>query len=569
MSDNLTWYPLYWIYNDCWCWQYTQPKDKFNEKDVMYTVEHPGHIHFFMMDFPTTSEGQQAYHGEQTYSFELVNEWGEGSGDVNQQNNIRVVGRPKWYFYIAEYWRRVYIQDWDSKENSGDGVVGKKGLKYEASKDCHSRGPYREGKDNYFFCTSLNRTLPVEYWRNAEKTERDHYLRHGDNVKQPFVWDFGKLKEDGTKDPENLGSYPVQIKNIPGQKKDQFGNEIENPEPNQKDPVAYPWEDYFKDGDDWTIPRNYVCEGNYASKEFPGTVSYSDEDKARWNYPDKYFISPVIEYQKVVHANWERLPGYAEKNDIDTEVDEEGIETGNDFGDGWSIEITSPFKIDDIIQSPFSDDNGNVQPVGIYCHDLDKKGKIKPLKYNKKFYDPNVKNEDMEKENVDKEEVALSMNKCLPTKEQVYDKKGEQKNVTWNFPDGFPKDGKWVEQCLGAMVIAKARVVLEDNFNKRSVQWITTTSFNLGDTFVGKDDGHVDNTNAGKPAITFTEGNLSIDPVTKKKTMVLSETVINKFDIIDNNGNKRLIPQTQLNEDAELDFTGINIKGTWRIEFPK
>ena len=29
MADEpLTWYPLYWIYNDCWSWNYSMPGDK-------------------------------------------------------------------------------------------------------------------------------------------------------------------------------------------------------------------------------------------------------------------------------------------------------------------------------------------------------------------------------------------------------------------------------------------------------------------------------------------------------------------------------------------------------------
>ena len=32
--------------------------------------------------------------------------------------------------------------------------------------------------------------------------------------------------------------------------------------------------------------------------EHPGTICYSDEDKARRNYDDLNYISPIIEYQK-------------------------------------------------------------------------------------------------------------------------------------------------------------------------------------------------------------------------------------------------------------------------------
>ena len=560
-KEPLTWYPLYWVYNDCWQWTYTKPAGKYNQSSRTISIPHPGHVHFFMMDFPPESNSQQAYHGEQKYSFEYETIWGDDSGDINQQNNIRIVGRPKWYFYMAEYWRRIYIQNWeDPNNNFGNGVTDKKGIKYDASKDCHSRGPFREGKDNYFFSTSLNRTLPVEYWKNHEKTVREHYLRNGEGVKAPQEWDFGI---NGS-----LGSYPKQIKNIPGQTTNQNGEIIKNPEPNQTNPEEYPWENYFKDYDDWTIPREFTCKGDLKSSLFPGTASYSDEDKARWNYPDKYFISPVIEYQKVVHLNWERLPGF-EKNDVDKEVDDDGIETGENFGDDWEIEITSPFKIDGKIQSPFSDDFGKVYPAGVYCHELDKKGKIKPLKYNKRFYDPNVKNEDAEIDGINKQEVYYSMNKCFPTKDVSFNENGEQNVVKWNFPEGFPVDGRWVEQCLGAMVIAKARVVLENNFGERSVKWITNTAFSLGNTFVGMDDKSVDQSNVGKPSVDFTSLNLTKDPVTGKQILVLSDTIMNKFIIIDNDGDIRALPQSQVGTDTEIDFTGITVTGTWRIEFPK
>ena len=401
-EENLTWYPLYWVYNDFWKWTYSKPLG--NNKVKTYPVEHAGHVHFFMPDFPIKDAAtQQAYFGEQKYTFELVNEWGSDTNGENIQDNIRVVGRPKWYFYIAEYWRRIYLQDWDDPENAlleKDAVVGKKGIKYEASKDCHSRGPYREGKDNYFFSTKVNRTLPIEYWRNHEKTIRDHYLRHGEDIEasQQNIWDFGEVDENGEVNPDKPGSYPQRKKDADGnlipiplpppppensdstEESDSF--EESNSFTGELAPIIYPWSNYFENFDDWTIPRGEYCKGDAVSKKFPGTVSYTEEDKARWNYPDKYFISPIIEYQKVIHSktgndNWGRYAGWEER-DVDRELDEDGIETGEDFGDDWKVEITIPFKKNDMIQSPFSDDSGKVYPVGVYCHGLDKEGKIKP-----------------------------------------------------------------------------------------------------------------------------------------------------------------------------------------------
>jgi hypothetical protein len=459
-------------------------------------------------------------------------------------------------------------------------------------------------------------------------TIRDHYLRYGENIpsSQQYIWDFGKVNVDAdgniTVDPDNPGSYPQRKKNDDGTEKlmpheeikddegsdssssengnsntlqeiniseilkntddfvESFFEEESNSFTGESAPINHPWEDYFEGYDDWTIPREQYCKGDAVSKKFPGTVSYSEEDKARWNYPDKYFISPIIEYQKVMHSktgndNWGRYAGWEER-DVDREVDEFGIETGEDFGDDWKIEITIPLKKNDMIQSPFSDDAGKVYPVGVYCHDLDKEGKIKPLKYNKKIYNPKTTNDDWKVKgltNPEIEDIALSMNKCLPEKELAYDKEGNQNVVTWNVPEGFPQDGTWVEQCLGAMIIAKARVVLEDNFGKRTVKWISVeggnTSFSVGDIFEGRDYVKKDNPNVGKKTICFTENNLTVDQVTKKKTLVLSNVVINKFTIFDNDSIKRVIPQEQIGSDAELDFTGVNVKGTWRIEFPK
>ena len=577
MSEYLTWYPLYWVYHDFWNWTYST-KNKFGQI-MTTTVEHPGHIHFFMLGFPVQdNDSQQAYFGKQTYKFTLKNLWGPNSGDVNQQNNLRVVGKPKWYFYVEEYWRRVYIQQWDYFDNAdNDGITDKRGIKYDASKDIHSYGPYREGKDNYFFCTNLNRTLPIEYWKNGEKTIRDHWLRHGEGVNKPYEWNFGTIKEDGYNTKDDLGDYPLQTQNIPGQTLNQFGehitddlgNEID-PEPNQEDVKKYPWENYFSNYDNWTIPRGQTCKGDVATfGEHPGTQSYTDEDKARWSYPDSYFLSPIIEYQKVVQLNWERTEGWEER-DIDKEVDEDGVETGEEFGDDWEIELTSPFVENGKIQSPFSDDNGKVYPPGTYCHEVVEKGKINPLYYNETIYEENPEpNLDIPEEEREKD-IAKRKNKHFPSKDIAFDDEGNKKYAQWNVPDeSWPVDGKWVEQCLGAIIVAKAKVVLEDNFGGRSVSWVTTTALQMNNQFVGKDDGSVDMSNVGLPEITFTENNLNIDPVTNKKTYILTNVKANRFTVYDNNGNPRFVPQTQVESNVEMDFSGIDVKGTWKIVFPQ
>ena len=177
---SLEFYPLYWVYHDFWNYKKsTLKRDKNGDHINTKTYDHYGHMHFFMPGFYTQQMNtQQAYTGFQTYEFNLSELWGPRSKDVNQQYNFSVVGNPKWYFYIEEYWRRIYIQNWDYKNNhSGQSFLGKKGIKYDASLPEHTRGIFRQTKDNYFFYSDLCRTLPIEYWKNQDKTIRDHYLR--------------------------------------------------------------------------------------------------------------------------------------------------------------------------------------------------------------------------------------------------------------------------------------------------------------------------------------------------------------------------------------------------------
>ena len=59
-------------------------------------------------------------------------------------------------------------------------TVGHVGVKYDASKACHSLGPFREGGEFYFFNTVVNRTMPCEYWIDEDKKTRQYYLKQND-----------------------------------------------------------------------------------------------------------------------------------------------------------------------------------------------------------------------------------------------------------------------------------------------------------------------------------------------------------------------------------------------------
>ena len=101
------------------------------------------------------------------------------------------------------------------KDNDGnifvprDETIGHVGIKFDASKPCHSLGPFREGGELYFFNTVVNRTMPCEYWLDEEKRTRQYFLkRSGENIdtrggqtwtfagdNSHFVWVYDNFSE--------------------------------------------------------------------------------------------------------------------------------------------------------------------------------------------------------------------------------------------------------------------------------------------------------------------------------------------------------------------------------------
>ena len=103
---SLSFQPLGWIYHDGWSF-----KESYGSKTV--TFYQKGHCHLFIPGFNSDEQASSlAYSGVQSYQFNVVDEWGPNAqGNVNQ--SIRLLGKPLWYFYIQEYWRRMYVQPWD------------------------------------------------------------------------------------------------------------------------------------------------------------------------------------------------------------------------------------------------------------------------------------------------------------------------------------------------------------------------------------------------------------------------------------------------------------------------
>ena len=490
MLNTIQFKPLYWVYHDCWDYQsQTWAQGRYGPETSTRTFHHYGHMHFFIPGFYTgQANSQQAYSGQQVYNFNYSQLWGANSGDINQQQNVRVVGMPKWYFHIEEYWRRIYIQDWDYKQNSNKiGFLGKKGIKYDASLKQHTRGIYRETKDNYFFYTDLCRTLPVEYWKNSEKTVRDHYLRLNNGNPQYLAF-YNKLK---SKD------WKVNVNTI-----NKSTWDFKNDYPTLKDPTVYPkydpmnnlvdYTDFYTHFDQFTIPRGGVVSSvaNYFGKRInPQTgkppieeyhQAYGDQSGARISaYPDRYYIFPTIQYQKVIHKNWQRLDGWQQR-------DAEDEQTGEVFGDGYSQTINIPFRKNDKVQSPFSDDNGKVYPSGIYMHNVvPDEQKIQYNVARDANGQPIMNNYQTE---FIYNKARTTWHNLMPQQLTYYDGVSPF-YATCNYPDLYKKnqDGMWVQQCLGAIVKAKVKVIVQDYLGGRTQYWTQDNNFYIDNQYTGKD----------------------------------------------------------------------------------
>lgn len=194
--------PLCWIYHDTWKWKQTKIiiSPNGDVQDLSKTYTHPGHIHLFF-DGKDVSKitNTKAYTGTQDYSFQVQDVWGPNSEDPNQIQSFRMIGTPIWYIYVEQYWRRMYVQSWDYDTDFTNGIHdGKGGIKYDASKPQHTLGPFREGAQMFFFNTTVNRTLPIEYYLDKNKTKRQLYIKDSSNSNDTSggkIWRFGKQGE--------------------------------------------------------------------------------------------------------------------------------------------------------------------------------------------------------------------------------------------------------------------------------------------------------------------------------------------------------------------------------------
>src|ERR1035437_246549 len=183
-------------------------------------------------------------------------------------------------------------------------VAGSQGVQFDASDKF--MGPFREGLANHgmtsyspYFLAGA-RSLPIEYFKDGTMSQasRDNYV--GDRAKALLGADF-----DAEKYRTDHGNYLMAH--------------------------------YGFGGDEG---------GDHAGVD---------------PFPDELYIYPIIEYQKVVHLDWEIMPGSTP--DVDNPED-----ATDDYGDGWGTQVTSPF-IDPTTQkyrSPFANEPGQVLPFGSY-----------------------------------------------------------------------------------------------------------------------------------------------------------------------------------------------------------
>ena len=102
----------------------------------------------------------------------------------------------------------------------------------------------------------------------------------------------------------------------------------------------------------FTIPHSTLVKGDKAISNddhpnipllHPRESAFNIEDGARNLYPDDKFISPIIEYQKIIRLNYERLPGYEQEELYLQEHymdDKQGL-----WGDGFDVTVSIPFSI--------------------------------------------------------------------------------------------------------------------------------------------------------------------------------------------------------------------------------
>ena len=449
-GTGLTFRPIFWVHHDCW--EFFIGGGGSDDTPVY----HWGHQHLFLPGWDFNSGSQDAWGGQQKFSYNIIDIWGPRSGDPNQQSQYRVIGTPKWYWTIDEVWRRFYIQPWDKHIDIGDTTntkaVGRQGIRWDASRNEHTLGPFREGaKFSPYMIPAGGRTLPLEYYTDdahMDQSHRDDYVK---SKAQEMMADWNAL--------------PVgqQVKRTWG---------------------VSPPTDFIAAGMEFGYNR-----GNHIKN---------------YTYPDALYQMPLIEYRKVRQLNNERFPTWAAKNDIDA----------NNFGDGWNnvmmVPYINPYTLK--YNSPFSPAPGLVAPIGQYYGvDTLNNPLVDPSTYPVYRaredappkpdlpYPPGPQPGGYDYENEPYGLPAFTKNDprylgpqpgvwnaAAPVNDDPRPQVGGTIIKQWQNPHGIT-DGMWVQQCLGGIVTVNAVVTIESKLGGRSDVEISTTQLIQNANFAGSD----------------------------------------------------------------------------------
>ena len=180
-DDGLEFAPLYFVWHDGWRWTESKTLLDYDDNGVVHvprstTCYQRGHCHLFFPDTDPKKSSGQMYWGRQEYNFNVVDEWGPNSDDPIQNKSVRLLGRPIWYFYIEEYWRRMYVQPWDSVDSTCK-LPWNQTLQYDKMaadaywtllindfEDSHGDGLVPSPGDQYLYQDYDEGMLPFEYY---------------------------------------------------------------------------------------------------------------------------------------------------------------------------------------------------------------------------------------------------------------------------------------------------------------------------------------------------------------------------------------------------------------------
>lgn len=396
-GQGITYYPLFWVFNDQW--KYYRPR--LSEGVDVYN--HWGHLHFFMLGLNPTSQSDDAFAGQQRYSFALKDIWGPRSQDPNQDQLYRVIGTPKWYYHVTELWRRVFVQPWDA----GNG----RGVKYDAAPADKRMGPFREGLSNHGL------TSYAPYWMaNARSAPIDYFTS-------------SEHRQDA-----RLNAVAERARSLLGADYDDRKYNLQH--------------------------SNYVLAANQVA---PSDVTTTHAGVPPFS--DALYIWPVIEYQQVLQLNWEPLPGSA------PDVDDPNL-ADTAYGDGWNTQVTVPFvdPVSGIYRSPFAETPGVCLPFGSYNELSFPSRQLVPaanrLRHGPASYDTSRPYDDRLDLPVEQAGTPIT---------------------EWHNPWGDASGGRVVQQCLGGVVHAVAKIIVEHKLGGRQVLWVRDLQYLPTSDFEGSD----------------------------------------------------------------------------------